>query len=137
MKIRKDTDIIKFIGISLSAVLAGIIIFLFIEPVSVIGFLLILGGLMGLGIGLLVASKPRCNLIKDERSVRVKEKAGFYTFVALMAIAGIIALLRLLKLSALLTPPRDLADGAEHMWIIGLFSFLILRWYYGKKGDLE
>ncbi len=45
MKFRKDKDIIKFIGISLSAVLAGIIISLFTEDINIVGFLLILGGL--------------------------------------------------------------------------------------------
>lgn len=137
MKFRKDKDIIKFIGISLCAVLAGIIIFLFIEPISVIGFLSILAGLIGLGIGLSVAMKPRCDLIEDERSVRVREKAGYSAFIALMLVVVVILLLRMLKLSPLLTPSRELAEGVQDIWIIGLWIFIAFRWYYNKKGDIE
>ncbi len=135
MRFRKDKDIMKFIGISLCAVLAGIIIFLFIEPVSVIGFLSILAGLIGLGIGLSVATKPKCDLIEDERSVRVREKAGYSAFIATLLIAAIISLLRLLKLSPSITPSRELAEGVQDIWIIGLWIFIAFRWYYNKKGD--
>lgn len=136
MRLRKDKDIIKFIGISLGAVLTGVIIFLFIEPVSVIGFLSILGGLIGLGIGLNVATKPKCDLIEDERFVRVREKAGYSAFIATLLIAAIISLLRLLKISPSLTPSRELAEVVQGIWIIGLWIFIVFRWYYNKKGDV-
>lgn len=135
MKFRKDKDIIKFIGISLGAVLAGIIIFLYIEPVRVIGFLSILSGLIGLGVGLSVATKPKYDLIEDERSARVRNKAGYSAFIAMMLVVVMILLLRMLKLSPLLTPSRELAEGGRHIWIIGLFIFIVFRWYYNKKGD--
>ncbi len=134
MKFRKDKDIIKFIGISLCAILAGIIIILFIEPVSVFGFILILCGLIGLVIGLSVAAKPKCDLIEDERSVRIREKAGYSAFIAMFLIAVIIVLLRMLKLSPLLTPSRELADGAQNIWIL-LWIFIAFRWYYNKTGE--
>ncbi len=137
MKFRKDRDIVKFIGISLCAVLAGIIIFLFIEPVSIIGFLSILAGLIGLGIGLRVATKPKFDLIEDERSTRVHEKAGYSAFIATLLIAAMIPFLRLLKLSPSLTPSRELAEGVQDIWIIGLWIFIAFRWYYNKKGDIE
>ncbi len=135
MKFRKDKDIIKFIGISLGAVLAGIFIFLFIEPVSVIGFLSILAGLIGLGIGLSVATKPKCDLIEDERSVRVRDKAGYSAFIATLLIAAMVPLLRMLKISPSLTPSRELAEGVQDIWIIGLWIFIAFRWYYNKRGD--
>ena len=137
MKFRKDKDILIFIGFSLVAVLAGIIIILFIEPVNVFGFFLIVGGLIGLATGLRVATKPRCDLIEDERSVRVREKAGYSAFIATLGIAAIISLLRLLKLSSSLTPSRELAEGAQNIWIFGIWIFIVLMWYYNKKGDAE
>lgn len=120
MKFRKDKNIIIFVGISLSAVLAGIIIFLFTKDINIVVFLLILGGLMGLEIGFTAATKPRCDLIEDERSVRIRNKAGYSAFIALMLITAIIWLLRLLKLSPPLTPSRELAEGVQNIWIIGI-----------------
>lgn len=135
MKIRKDKDITKFIGISLCAILAGIIIILFIEPVSVFGFILILGGMIGLVIGLSVATKPKCDLIEDERSVRVREKAGYSAFIAMLLIAAIIVLLRMLKLSPSLIPSIELTDGVRNIWILGVWIFITFRWYYNKTGE--
>ena len=135
MKFRKDKDITKFIGISLCAILAGIIITLFIEPISVFGFILILGGLIGLVIGLSVATKPKCDLIEDERSVRVRDKAGYSAFIAMLLIATIIVLLRMLKLSPSLTPSIELTDGVRNIWILGVWIFITFRWYYNKTGE--
>jgi uncharacterized membrane protein len=137
MKFRKDKDIIKFIGISLGAVLTGIIIFLFIEPFHTIGFLLIMGGLIGLTAGLIAATKSKEDLIEDERSVRVREKSGYSAFIATLLIAAMISLLRLLKISPSLTPSRELAQVVQDIWIIGLWIFIVFRWYYNKKGDVE
>ncbi|MCZ7355472.1 MAG: hypothetical protein O8C66_13300 [Candidatus Methanoperedens sp.] len=137
MKFRKDKDIIKFIGISLGALLAGIIIFLFIEPISTIGFLLIIGGLIGLITGLIAATKSKEDLIEDERSVRVRKKAGYSAFIATLLIGAIILLLRLLKISPSLTPSRELAEVVQDIWIIGLWIFIVFRWYYNKKGEVE
>ncbi|CAG0979866.1 MAG: hypothetical protein OIN86_02890 [Candidatus Methanoperedens sp.] len=135
MKFRKEKDIIIFIGISLGAILAGIIIFLFIKPF--IGFLLIMGGLIGLTAGYIAATKSKEDLIEDERSVRVREKAGYSAFIATLLISGIVSLLRLLKISPSLTPSRDVAEVVQDIWIIGLWIFIVFRWYYNKKGDAE
>jgi len=135
MKFRKDRDIIKFIGISLGAILIGLIIFNYFQTISIFGFILILSGLIGFIIALKVASKPKQELIEDERSVRVNEKAGYHTFWALLCIGALIVLLRMLKLSPSLTPSFELSEGARHLWLIGIFAFLILRWHYNSKGE--
>ncbi len=137
MKFRKEKDIVKFIGISVFAILAGIIIFLFIKTFSTIGFLLIMGGLIGLTAGLIAATRSKQDLIEDERSVRVREKAGYSSFIATLLIAAIISLLRLLKLFPSITPSRDVAEVVQDIWIIGLWIFIVFRWYYNKKGDAE
>jgi len=137
MKFRKDKDIVRFIGISLCAILAGIIIFLYIEPFNIIGFLLILGGLIGLTAGYIVAAKPKEDLIEDERSVRIREKAGYSAFIATLMIGAIISSLRLLKISPSLTPSREVAEVIQDLWMIGLWIFIVYRWYYNKKGDKE
>jgi uncharacterized membrane protein len=137
MKFKKEKDIIKFTGISLGAVLAGIIIFLFIEPFSTIGFLLIIGGLIGLTAGLIAATKSKEDLLEDERSVRVREKAGYSAFISTLLIAAIIPLLRLLKISPSLTPSIEVEQVVRDIWILGLWIFIVFRWYYNKKGDAE
>ncbi len=135
MKFRKDKDIIKFIGFSLSAILIGIFIFLYVQSISIFGFILIFSGLIGFIIVLQVASKPRHDLIEDERSIRVREKAGYHAFLVLLYIAVIVILLRMLKLSPSLTPSFELSEGARHLWLIGIFAFVILRWHYNSKGE--
>jgi hypothetical protein len=114
MKFRTDKDIIRFIGISLGAILIGIIFFIYIQAISIFGFILIIGGLIGLFIVLLVTFKIR---------------------QALLYIAGLIILLRMLKLSPSLTPSFELSEGARHLWLIGIFAFVILRWHYKSKGE--
>ena len=137
MKFRTDKDIVKFIGISLGAFIAGIIIFLFNESFRTIGFLLIMSGLIGLTAGIISATKSKDDLIEDERSVRVREKAGYSAFIATLLIAAMISLLRLLKISPSLTPSRELAEVVQDIWIIGLWIFIVFRWYYNKKGDAK
>jgi uncharacterized membrane protein len=117
MKFRKDNDIIKFIGISLGAFLSGIII----------GFLLIMGGLIGVAAGLIAATKSKEDLIEDERSVRVREKAGYSAFIATLLIAAIIPLLRLLKISPSITPSIEVEQVVRDIWIIGLWIFIVFR----------
>ncbi len=135
MKFRKDRDILKFIGVSFGFVLVGIIILLFIQPIAIIGIISISSGLMGLIIGLRLASKPKDYFMEDERSVRIKEKAGYYAYEVMVSVAAIIMFLWIVKLSPSLTPSNDFLDGILLVWVIGLYSFLILNWYYNKKGD--
>ncbi len=54
-KIEFRPDILKFIGISSAGILIGFFLFFFIEPMGVLGFILILGGFIGLLIALFVA----------------------------------------------------------------------------------
>lgn len=135
MKFRKDKDIIKFIRFSLGAILIGMIIFLYVQTISIFGFILIIGGVIGCFIVLIVAFKIRQDLIEDERTVRAREKAGYHTFWAILYIAAMIILLRMLKLSPSLTPSYDLSEGARHLWLIGVLVFLILKLYYNKRGE--
>ncbi|MCX9012775.1 MAG: DUF2178 domain-containing protein [Candidatus Methanoperedens sp.] len=137
MKFRKDRDILKLFVFSLSAILIGILVILFIRPIAIVGLISISSGLMGFIIGLRLASKPRDYFLQDERTVRIREKAGYYAYEIMVSVAAVIMFLRMLKLSLPLTPSGDFFDGALLIWVVGLYSFLILRWYYNKKGDME
>ncbi len=119
-KMEFRSDILKFIGISSIGILIGLFLFFFIEPMGVLGFILILGGIIGLLIALFTASKPRCDLVRDERLVKNAEKAGYHAFLILMYLAAIIVFLRMLKLSPSLTPSYELFDAANSLYLIGL-----------------
>lgn len=135
MKFRKDKDILKLLGFSFGIILAGILILLFIPQIGTIGIFSISSGIVGLIICLRLATKPIEYFLEDERSKRVKQKAGYYAYEIMSITAAAILVLSVLKLSPLLTPSGDIVNGALLIWLIGLYSFLILKWYYNKKGE--
>ncbi len=132
---RKDRKTVLFLGFFLFMILIGALINVFIRPMRFAGIFLIICGLIGLITGVRIATKPIDHFKEDERSDHIKEKAGYHTFWAILYIAAIIILLRMLKLSPSLTPSYDLSEGARHLWLIGVLVFLILRWYYNKRGE--
>ncbi|VVB88331.1 Uncharacterised protein [uncultured archaeon] len=132
MKFRRDKDILRFLGMGLGMIFLGVIIFLFIQPIFFIGAGLILGGLALLVSGLYTGSKPRTDVMIDERVLRINEKAGYHTYWMIMGIAGFLWVLDIyLKLN------MNLSDGLALITFIGVYAFLILRYYFGKKGDAE
>ncbi len=134
MKFRKDKDILKLLGFSFCIILVGILILLFIPRISTIGIFSISSGAVGLIIGLRLASKPRDYVFQDERSVRIREKAGYHAYGIMSLTAVIIWLLDISKLSTSLITLTT--NGVLLIWVIGSYSFLILSWYYNKKGEL-
>lgn len=135
MKFRRDGRILTFMSVSLGVILIGILILQFIQPIAIIGLILISSGLMGLIVGLRIASKPVNYFIEDERSVRINEKAGYGAYGIMTSVAVIIILLGILEISPLLTPSNEFFKGALVVWVIGSYTFLILKWYYNKTGE--
>lgn len=135
MKFRRDRRILTFMVVSLGAILVGILILLFIQPIAIIGLTLISSGLVGLMVGLRIASKPINYFIENERSMRINKKAGYNAYIMMTFVAVIIMLLWILKISPSLTPSREFSSGALLMWVIGLYTFLLLKWYYNKTGE--
>ncbi len=136
MKKRKDKDILRFLGMGLGLVLLGIIILWIVPDVVgrtwtfpyVIGGLFILGGTMLIIMSLCTATKTREDLVQDERSVRINEKAGYHAFwilIGTMALVQLIAMFWRLNLNYKSVSPD--------IFIVGMFSFVILRWYYNRR----
>jgi uncharacterized membrane protein len=91
----------------------------------------ILAGIMLIIMSLHTATKTREDLMQDERSVRVNEKAGYHAFwilLATMALVQGIAMFWRLNLNYKSVSPD--------IFIIGMFSFVILRWYYNRRDDI-
>ena len=136
MKKRKDKDILRFLGMGLGLVLLGIIILWIVPDVVgrtwtfpyVIGGLFILGGTMLIIMSLCTATKTREDLVQDERSVRINEKAGYHAFWILL---GTMALVQLIAMFWRLN--LNYKSVSPDIFIVGMFSFVILRWYYNRR----
>ena len=133
MKIRKDNDILRFSGIAVLLILAGILIMSFLSGPTYfgIGSVLIIMGIIAIIIAIIAAATPKEDLIQDERSVRVNEKAGYHAFWILfvtMAFVQGIAMFWRLDLSYKSVSPD--------IFFVGMFSFVMLRWYYNRREDI-
>lgn len=135
MMFRKDRKMAVFLGLFLFMILIGVLINIFIRPIRLAGIFLIICGLIGLITGVRIATKPIDHFKEDERSDHIKEKAGFHAYELMGGIAILIWLFHVLKLSPSLTPSEDMVTGAVLVWVVGLYYFLVLKWYHNKKGE--
>ena len=133
MKFRKDKDILRFSCISALLILAGTLMVSFLSGPTYfgIGSVLIIMGVIAIIVAIIAATTPKEDMIQDERSVRVNEKAGYHAFWILlvtMALVQSIAMFGRLDLSYKSVSPD--------IFIVGMFSFVILRWYYNRRDDI-
>lgn len=136
MKIRKDKDILRCLGMGLGMVLLGIIILWIVHDVVgrtwtfpyVIGGIFILAGIMLIIMSLCTATKTREDLVQDERSVRINEKAGYHAFWILIGTISLVQLMAMLWRLNL-----NYKSVSPDIFIVGMFSFVVLRWYYNRR----
>ncbi len=134
MKFRKDKDILRFSCIAALLILAGTLMVSFLSGPTYfgIGSVLIIMGVIAIIVAIIAATTPKEDMIQDERSVRVNEKAGYHAFWILlvtMALVQSIAMFGRLDLSYKSVSPD--------IFIVGMLSFVILRWYYNRRGDVR
>ncbi|MEA3325192.1 MAG: DUF2178 domain-containing protein [Euryarchaeota archaeon] len=136
MKIRTDKKILLASGIGMLSVLLGVLVFRFQadnKALLFVGIYLITVGLFIFIAALYVATttKPKTELVADERITRINEKAGYTAgwlimlSVTLMFWADKIRSLNL-----------ELNDMYTMTLMVGIYSFLILRWYYNRRGEI-
>jgi uncharacterized membrane protein len=133
MKFRRDKDILRFSGIAVLLILAGILMVSFLSGPTYfgIGSVLIIMGVIAVIIAIIAATTPEEDMIQDERSVRVNEKAGYHAFWILLATLGLvygIAIFWRLDLSY--------KSVWHDIFFVGMLSFVILRWYYNRRDDI-
>ncbi len=132
MNFRKDKDILRFSSIAALLILVGILM-MCIPPSPAyfgIGSVLTIMGVIAITMAIITAARPKENLIQDERSARVDEKAGYHAFwilIATMALVQSIAMFGRLDLSYKSVSPD--------IFIVGMLSWIMLRWYYNRRGD--
>jgi uncharacterized membrane protein len=132
-KFRIDKDILRFSGISTLLILVGILMVSFLSSPAYlrIGSVLIIMGIIAIIIAIIAAITPKEDMIRDERSVKVNEKAGYHAFwilIGTVAFVQAIAMFGRLDLSYQSVSPD--------IFFVGMLSFVILRWYYNRRGDI-
>ena len=108
-------------------ILLGLVL-LVVFDLAFLGMGIVLSGLMLIFIGIHWARKPKTEL-PDERYIRINEKAGFNAFWTTL---GILAVLTYVDAYF----PLDLKfrESVTLVWFVGMFSFIIYRFYYDKRG---
>ena len=82
--------------------------------------------------GIYVATKPIEYFMPDERTNKNTDKAGHHAF---WIMANVVVILSLIDRFTSLSLEYNTAGTL--IIFIGIYSFLILRWFYNKKGEVE
>ena len=130
MKLETDRSIWQFFGMSLVMMLLGAFMVAFFQAkqVQMFGAGIILGGVMLTVMGLYTSTKPKDYFLQDERSVRIYEKAGCHALWMMLGIGSFIQLVDLFwKLNL------QYKDVAPILFVIGLYSWIILKLYYNRR----
>ena len=132
MKFRKDKYILRFSGIAVLLILVGILMMSFLPGSAYFGtgFALIIMGVIAIIIAIITAAKPKEYLIQDERSKRIKEKAGYHAFLILLVTISLVLILSMFGRLNL-----DYRGVSPKLFLVGMRSWIILEWYYNRRGD--
>ena len=131
MKIRKDKDILSFIGVGLITILLGSVALFFqtgSKTIMVLGGISVLVGIMMCIMALVASTKPKSELVQDERITRINEKAGYVAFwIVLLAVTILYWADKIWSLGV------ELKDMYSAVLLFGLYLWFILRWFYNKR----
>ncbi len=131
MRLRKDKDILSFIGVGLITILLGSVALFFqtySKTIMVLGGISILVGIMMCIMALVASTKPKSELIQDERITRINEKAGYTAFwIVLLTVTILYWADKIWSLNI------ELKDMYSVVLLVGIYSWLVLRWHYNKK----
>ncbi len=78
--------------------------------------------------GISCFDKTKTELIPDERVTRINEKAGYYAGLLIM-----LAVIILFQADKIWSLDVELEDMYYTVLFVGMFSWMILRWYYNKR----
>ena len=136
MKIRTDKKILLFLGIGLGSVLLGALVFRFQADNKALLFVGI--NLIGFGLFMFIAAlyaatttKPETERVADERVTRINEKAGYTAGWMIM-----LSVTLMFWADKIWSLNLELEDMYWTTLLVGVYSWLILRWYYNRRGDL-
>jgi len=133
MKLRVDKNSLRFSGIAALLILAGILMLCFLSNSAYfgIGFALIIMGIIMIVSAIITAATPKEDMIRDERSVRINEKAGYHAFCILLVTMALLQLIGMIwRLNF------NFKAVIPDLFIVGVGSWIILRWHYNQRGDV-
>ena len=108
-------------------VIIGLVLIVVFD-LAFLGMGIVLSGLMLIFIGIYWARKPKTEL-PDERYMRNNEKAGFNAFWTTIGILAGLA-----YVDAYFPLDLKFREFVMLVWFVGMFSFIIYRFYYDKRG---
>ncbi|MBP2029901.1 putative membrane protein [Methanohalophilus levihalophilus] len=129
MKIRFDKHSLRFLTAIAVTFLLGIV--LWYSPYSWIGMYFIITSLILVVMFFYASFQPRDHITCDERSTRVTEKAGYHAFWVLLMSMLILTVID--RHTDLFYDKMLLRDVSTELFLVGIYSLLILKWYYNKK----
>jgi uncharacterized membrane protein len=134
MEFRRDKDILRFLGIAVLLTITGILMMSFLSGSTYqgIGFALIIMGVIALIISIITAARPKEDLLQDERSKRIKEMAGYHAFVILLVVMSLVQVVSMFGRLNL-----DYRSVSTKLFLVGIWSWIILKWYYNRRGDVR
>ena len=136
MKIRTDKKIVLASGIGLGLILLGLLAIQFptgYRATFYVGLYLIIVGLITSLSALYAATttKPKIELIADERVTRINEKAGNSAFELVLSFVSTVIMVDIIW---------SLDFELRYMFImtagVGVYSRFIFKWYYNRKGEV-
>ncbi len=129
LEIEKSKNFWIFVKACISVILVGIVALLFNQPM--IGINIVFTGTLMI---VFAALFGKSHYFQDERSRRIRVKAGYNAYVAtlttiflLLAFGNVLPLIKNATYSSVLT----------FIFFEGLVCFSIFSLYYNKKGDIE
>jgi len=134
MKFRKDKKILLFLEIGLGLILLGVVVLIFqthSKTTFFIEFGLIFAGLFMSAMVVYAATKPKTELVADERVTRITEKAGYTAGGLIM-----LSVTFMFWADKIWSLNLELKDMYTMTLMVGIYSFLILRWYYNRMGEI-
>jgi len=125
-------NILRLSGIAILLIIASGIMLGFSSDYSYfgIGFALLLMGIVAIVAIVTAAVTPEEYLIQDERSARVDEKAGYHAFCSLLLMMALLQ-----AIGCIWRLNFNFKDVIPDLFIVGIWSWILLRWYYNRRGD--
>jgi len=136
MKIRTNKRILFALGIGIGLILLGMLAIQFptgYRATFYAGLYLIIIGLITSLSALYAAttSKPKTELVADERVTRINEKAGNSAFGMVSSFV-----LTVIMVDIIWSVNLELRDLCIFIMGVGVYSRFIFKWYYNRRGEI-
>ena len=136
MKIRTNKRILFASGIGIGLILLGLLAIQFQTEYRIIFYvglyLIIIGWITSISaLYAATTSKPKTELVADERVTRINEKAGNSAFGMVLSFV-----LTVIMVDIIWSLNFELRDLCIYIMGVGVYSRLIFKWYYNRRGEI-